>query len=507
MSVCENNRILIVDDNSSIHEDYRKILAHRTDETGMDELERELFGGNAARASPTAGGGFSLTCVFQGQEALEAVRHSLLAHEPFAVAFVDMRMPPGWDGVETIRQLWEVDPDLQVVICSAYSDYSWPQIVAALGDTDRLLILKKPFEIVEVMQCASAMAQKWRAQYEARALVQCLDHKVHERTIELEQAMQCMQAEVHERERIADELRLAQKLESVGRLAAGIAHEINTPIQYVGDSVHFVRSVHDDIQKALDAYRSALESAAEGADAKLLWQQLQESDRTAELRLLQEEIPGAYRRAFEGVERVVDIVRAMKEFAHPGQGEQGLADINHAINTTLAVARSEYKYVATVCTELGELPEVRCNVGELNQVLLNLIVNAAHAIADAGHDPRTGRIRIATRLAEAGWLQIEIGDNGCGIAAPDLEKIYDPYFTTKALGRGSGQGLAIARSIIVDKHGGRIRAQSEVGVGTSFYIQLPVKGVATPMKPHAVDHAPADDCLFHDDARGDTGGG
>ncbi len=165
----------------------------------------------------------------------------------------------------------------------------------------------------------------------------------------------------------------------------------------------------------------------------------------------------------------------MKEFAHPDVNEQTLSNINHALDTTLTVARSEYKYCATVETQYAELPEVTCNLGELNQVFLNLIVNAAHAIEQSGKDVASGRIRVATSLEET-HVAIEIADNGCGIPRENLEKIFDPFFTTKEVGRGTGQGLAIARSIVVDKHCGSIEVNSVVGEGTRFTLKLPIGG-------------------------------
>jgi signal transduction histidine kinase len=167
----------------------------------------------------------------------------------------------------------------------------------------------------------------------------------------------------------------------------------------------------------------------------------------------------------------------MKEYSHPDAAEQTCADLNHALATTLVVTRNEYKYAAEVSMEFGELPPVMCNVGELNQVCVNLIVNAAHAIRDSGKDARSGRIKIETHC-DGDEVRIAIGDNGCGIAAENIEKIFDPFFTTKEVGRGTGQGLSIARSIVVDRHGGAIEVRSEVGVGTQFLMRLPVHGNA-----------------------------
>jgi two-component system, NtrC family, sensor kinase len=186
-------------------------------------------------------------------------------------------------------------------------------------------------------------------------------------------------------------------------------------------------------------------------------------------------MPKAFQRTLDGVGRVTHIVRAMKEFAHPASNEQSAADINHALDTTLTVACNEYKYVARVETRFGELPEVMCNIGELNQVFLNLIVNAAHAIAQSGKDASTGVISISTE-AVGPEISVSIADNGCGIPEKNRERIFDPFFTTKEVGKGTGQGLAIARSIVVEKHGGKIDVRSEVGGGTRFTIRLPLGG-------------------------------
>lgn len=281
--------------------------------------------------------------------------------------------------------------------------------------------------------------------------------------------------EMQERERMAIELRLAQKLEAVGRLAAGIAHEINTPIQYIGDSVTFLQTAHADRERLLDAYRTAFEHLAHHPLSPSTLALIQHAEESADLTFLNEEIPKAFQRTMEGIERVAAIVRAIKEFAHPDAVEQRLADLNHAIETTLTVAHNEYKYSARIETQLGELPPVMCNVGELNQVLLNLIVNAAHAIAESGQDASTGRITITTEVCAQSAV-ISIADNGCGIQQDNLEKIFDPFFTTKPIGRGTGQGLAITRSIVIEKHGGAIDVQSTLGVGTRFVLQLPIAG-------------------------------
>ena len=294
-------------------------------------------------------------------------------------------------------------------------------------------------------------------------------------TLKKQELQDKLVAEMKERERMVIELQLAQKLESVGRLAAGIAHEINTPIQYLGDSVHFLRSAFDDLDQLLAKACDAAARLPESAERQAIELEMAELAKKYDLEYLRSEVPKAFTRTFDGVERVANIVKAMKEFAHPDSREQSPADLKHALETTLLVASNEYKYVARIQTEFGELPPVVCNVGELNQVFLNLIVNAAHAIKDSGKDIDSGKIKIRLGV-EGDEAVIRVSDNGCGVPPENLSKLYDPFFTTKEVGRGTGQGLAISHSIVVDKHDGEIGVSSDVGVGTEFTVRLPIRG-------------------------------
>ena len=283
-------------------------------------------------------------------------------------------------------------------------------------------------------------------------------------------------AEMKKREKALLELRLAQKLESIGRLAAGVAHEINTPIQYVGDSLYFLRSAVQDMLGFLKQHSETIETMSDQEDVSGLKQRMLENVRALDLAFLLDEVPKAFERTFDGIERVGNIVRAMKEFSHPDAASFSSVDLNHALQNTLVVATNEYKYLAKVSTEFDpNLPLVICNAGELNQVFLNLIVNAAHAIEDAGKDVSSGEIHITTSVA-GDSVELTFSDNGCGISSENLEKIYDPFFTTKEVGRGTGQGLAITHSIIKDKHGGTLQVYSELGKGTQFIITLPIAG-------------------------------
>jgi PAS domain S-box-containing protein len=271
------------------------------------------------------------------------------------------------------------------------------------------------------------------------------------------------------------ELRVAQKLEAVGQLAAGIAHEINTPIQFVGDSVQFLKDSFDDLARLLADYRDAC-AATTGPEAEALRVRVEQAEADADIAYTQERVPAAFERTQDGIERVASIVRAMKEFAHP-QTEQAPADLNRALTTTLTIARNEYRYVAEIDTRFAELPPVVCNLSDLNQVFLNLIVNAAHAIQDTQSElpAANGTIRICT-AHDGDTALVSISDTGGGIPDAIRTRIFDPFFTTKAVGRGSGQGLAIARAV-VEKHGGALTVETELGSGTTFTIRLPIAGV------------------------------
>jgi two-component system NtrC family sensor kinase len=280
--------------------------------------------------------------------------------------------------------------------------------------------------------------------------------------------------EGHCKECIRNELTLGhtQKLESVGRLASGVAHEINTPIQFIGDSVYFLRDAIVGLIQLLEFYRAITHSEgvtmASGTIAEL-----ERAEEEADVSYLVEHVPGAIDRALEGVKRVASIVQAMREFAHPDMVEMSPADINRALRSTLEVARNEYKYIADLEVDFCDLPQIICHIGDLNQVFLNLIINAAHAISDLKIENHRGKIRVATRNA-GDHILIQISDSGCGIRPEIQDKIFDPFFTTKEVGRGTGQGLAIARSIVTEKHKGRLSFESTPGEGTTFSIRLPL---------------------------------
>jgi PAS domain S-box-containing protein len=281
-----------------------------------------------------------------------------------------------------------------------------------------------------------------------------------------------------ERRILESQLRHAQKLESIGQLAAGIAHEINTPTQYVGDNTHFVREAFDDIVTVLERYGELVEAARAGAVSPELLESVAAATTAADLAYLMTEIPAALQQSLEGVARIARIVQSMKDFAHPGTNEKKAADLNKAIASTITVARNEWKYVADIETAFDEaLPPVPCLLGEFNQVILNIIINATHAIADAL--PQSGQakgcIKVVTSNLNNQWAEVRISDSGTGIPPEIQARIFDPFFTTKEVGKGTGQGLAIAHSVVVEKHGGQLSFETEPGRGTTFIIKLPIQ--------------------------------
>ncbi len=291
-------------------------------------------------------------------------------------------------------------------------------------------------------------------------------------------------ADITERRQLEAQLALAQKMEAIGQLAAGIAHEINTPLQYVGDNARFLQQAFSDLARVIDRWGRLLEALRSGSLTPELLEEAQRAAEEADLEYLREEIPRALEQSLEGIERVSRIVRAMKEFSHPGTEEKVETDLNKALEATLTVSRNEWKYVADVVKDLDpSLPLVPCLPGDLNQVFLNLIVNAAHAIAEVVGDGSRGKgtLTVSTRR-DGGWVEVRIGDTGTGIPPEIQSKIFDPFFTTKEVGRGTGQGLAIAHSVVVEKHGGSISFASEVGRGTTFKVRLPLKASSSSHK-------------------------
>jgi signal transduction histidine kinase len=414
----------------------RPVVLFADDSSTQRALVRALLGGQ-----------YHVEVAADGDAALAAIR----ATRP-DVILSDLRMP-GLSGEELLHTV-KADPELRripFILITAEAQAALRTM--ELGADD---FLGKPYGPEELRVRVAAAIRSYRMYAELEAQ--------HAELVEVHQ----------ESKRLEVELRQSQKLEAVGRLAAGIAHEINTPIQFIGDNTAFLSDAFESLMELLARQRSVLAGLAPPPEVLA---GLARMEQELEVAYLLEQIPQTIARTKEGVQRVATIVRAMKEFAHPDQKDMVAIDLNRSLQATLEVARNEYKFVAEVETAFQELPPVTCYSGDINQVFLNVIVNAAHAIADQVKGTGAkGLIRVATSLAGE-VVEVRISDTGGGIPEAMRQKIFEPFFTTKEVGRGTGQGLAIARSV-VEKHHGSIDFETTVGQGTAFRIRLPVSGTA-----------------------------
>ncbi|HEX3761410.1 MAG TPA: ATP-binding protein [Kofleriaceae bacterium] len=432
------DRVLIVDDDRAIHRVVARMLA-----------------------------GFELCSAYDGPSALAEVQAALAQRAEFALAVLDVDMP-GWGGLDTLEQIWRIAPDLQALFCTG-TPLDHHDLRARFGDTDAILVIKKPFSQVELAQAVHALTTKWRLQRQARSQVDHLEAAVAARTAQLAAANQRLAGELAWRDRVETDLRVSQRLEAVGQLAAGIAHEINNPLQYVGDHLEFVHEATADLLGLID--RIEAWSAAPGPAGAPAQFGLDAVD----LPFMRRELPEALDAIHGGIQRIRSIVRAMKDLSHPGMREARAADINRAIESALEISASSYRTFADVDKRLSPLPQVTCFIVELGQVFLNLIVNAAHAMEARGEGHGRGTLTVTSAL-DGDSVVISVSDTGDGIPPEIQQRIFDPFFTTKEVGRGTGQGLAIARAIVVDRHGGSLSFDSVPARGTTFTIRLPVAG-------------------------------
>ncbi|WP_454876833.1 ATP-binding protein [Pseudomonas farris] len=462
MSDLSNRRILLIDDTPSIHEDFRKILTPASEQhVELDEMEAALFGNEVKSARAL----FELDSAYGGQEGLGKLIQALQENRPYALAFVDMRMPEGWDGAQTIEHLWQQDPQLQVVVCTAYSDYSWDELLERLHAHDRLLILKKPFDNIEVQQMANTLLTKWEMTERASIQMSHLEHLVDQRTAQFKQASEALQREIDERKQLESQLVQSEKLASLGQLAAGVAHEINNPIGFISSNLGTLDGYFKQLQDMLDAYREA--ENAIGSNEVI--EQLGQVRERVELDFLREDIPLLIKESKEGIGRVGQIVKDLKEFSRVDSNQKWQwTNLQQGIESTLNIVANELKYKADVVKEFQKLPDIECLPSQINQVIMNLIVNASQAIG-----PERGTITLRTGL-EGETVSIEIVDTGIGIEPDNLQKIFDPFYTTKPVGQGTGLGLSLSYGI-VKKHRGDISVRSEVGVGSTFRVELPVR--------------------------------
>lgn len=426
-------RILIIDDNPTIHHDFRKILQPAHNDSTLRELEASFFG-IPVEATPIVS--LQLDSAHQGEEGLELVQTAKAESRPYAMAFVDMRMPPGWDGLTTIEHLWMADPKLQIVICTAYSDNSWQTICDRLGYTDSLFILKKPFDNIEVCQLALALTEKWQVSQRA-----CLQQQKLERIVE-EQTKTIREHEVS--------IRQKQKLEAIGSLAGGVAHEFNNLLQVISGYSQFV-------MRDLPHEHQAREDLAHVVDA---------------------------------TNRAAAITKQLLCFSRKEPGKMAIQKIDDVLMSTIEMLRPVIGEGITLEVDLrSDTALVKMDPNTLSQAVLNLCINARDAMRQGGTlylstapvelgDRRgTGKKERRPDLPPGKYVAVTIKDTGCGMTEDVRERMFEPFFTTKDVGSGTGMGLAMVFGAVQD-HQGAIEVQSEPDVGTTVVVFIPCSNEA-----------------------------
>jgi two-component system NtrC family sensor kinase len=457
-----NRRILVIDDNPAIHDDFHRILQAAKQASGLRDARAALFDETPSEITQET---FEVECADQGQAGLLLVQRALQYGLPYAVAFVDMRMPPGWDGVETLEHLWRVDPDLQAVICTAFSDLDWDHIIQRLGHSDQLLILRKPFDVVEVWQLARALTQKWSLAKQAKQRLDTLAETVDRRTQELrevnarlqrdiarrqqvEAALQqaqaelerrveertaALQREIAERQRLEREAQRAEHFALLGRLAAGVSHEIRNPLGAVFLQVDLLAEEFQD---------PSPDSATHIAQT------------LTEIRT--------------NLERLDELVQDYLSLVRVPNIETAPADLSTMVTrfaqemTPMLTAQG----ITLHLEALDQLGTVALHLNTFRRALLNLVQNAMDAMPEGGTLTLRGRQQAST-------VHLDVCDIGIGIPPEHIARIFEPLHTTKP--GGTGLGLYIVHEVIT-AHGGQVAVHSTVGHGTTFTITLPRAG-------------------------------
>ena len=459
-------QVLPLTEETLVPEDKKAHLLLVDDNPQIVELCR-LFLANVAPPE-SAGVETEIHTAASGEEALAIVEGLLRDGHRIACAVVDVMMPDGIDGIETISRIWEIDADVQCTLVTGAGKCIEPEIEARLAPQylDRWDLLSKPFTHFEIVQGVR------------RSLVTWLSHRREERRgdenmkllLQLSQSNKQLEKTVEERTRaLAERLRELESAQSklveqekmacIGQLAAGVAHELNNPIGFVHSNLGTLVRYFEKIRAMVDAYEQRVADGDEELDA---------IKRQHKFDFVLEDLPALIEESLEGTERMRKIVSDLKVFSHPDEHSAKYADLNEGLQSTLNIVHNEIKYKAKVTTELGDIPPVLCMAGQINQVFMNLLVNAGQAVVERGE------IRLAT-CRDGDVVVITVSDTGCGIPADALPRIFDPFFTTKDVGQGTGLGLSISYDI-VRKHGGTLSVETEEGQGTCFTIRLPIDG-------------------------------
>jgi PAS domain S-box-containing protein len=558
-----NHRILIIDDNPSIHEDFRKILGPADAKLAeeLDATEASLFGDHAGSSSAQ---NFRIDSAFQGQEGLEKVRAACAEGAPYAVAFVDVRMPPGWDGIETISRIWKEFPDLQIVICTAYSDYSWDEIAKSVGNTDKMLVLKKPFDNVEVLQMAHALSKKWQLTQMGRKQMEELDALVNQRTAELRAANARLTGEVAERAAAEEALRRSEERFSKAFHSSPVPMAIQRPegkacldanmsfLELVGASReavlagsttfwadestptvlrqelaarHAVRNLAATIRTTSDETREVLVAAENLELGNAPYHLLILQDITDRVRLenelrqaqkmeavgrlaagvahdfnniltvilgntstqlrnprLDKKLTCSLTQVQRAAERATGLTRQLLAYSRKQIIQRRPLALNEVVEQTVAMLRRLIgEHIALDMQLAPDLPPIFADPSNVEQVIMNLALNARDAMPDGGKlTLATTRVEIdkASRArnpeSQLGpYICLAVKDTGYGMDAATVGRIFEPFFTTKDPGQGTGMGLATVYGVL-KQHGGWIEVDTAPGRGTTIRTFFPL---------------------------------
>jgi signal transduction histidine kinase len=435
MSKAENemtHRILVIDDNPSIHKDFQTILIDEEESATLNELRSQVFGDKNNES--TIKSVYELDFASQGKEGCEKIRVACSENRPYELTFVDMRMPPGWDGLKTIEHIWEIDPKVQVVICTAYSDYSWGEITKRLGRSENLLILKKPFDSAEVAQLASALTEKWILARKASLKTEQLEQMVKERTDELTETNEHLKQEITEREEA--ELRQAELIEKVDN--------INKELK------DFASIVSHDLKAPLRGIKSLATWILDDCSDKLGEQG------NEQMNLL-----------LGRVERMYNLIDGVIQYSKAGRTEEKNVQVNLDDFIPEAIDMLVPPENISITIE-NTMPVIECAETHVMQLFQNLLSNAIKYM-----DKPQGQIKVGC-VEQDGFWKFSIADNGPGIEEKHFEKIFKMFqaLSVSEDFEGTGVGLTIAKKI-VELYGGNIWIESKIGKGSTFFFTLP----------------------------------
>ncbi len=559
-----NDRILVIDDNPAIHDDFRKILTGAKGRSvNLAEAELALFGDAPKAVRPTS---FQIDSALQGQEGWEMVQRALTDGRPYAMAFVDVRMPPGWDGVETITRICKVDPDIQIVICTAYSDYSWEEIARNLGESDNMVILKKPFDNIEVLQLAHALTQKWSLSQQAKCKMSDLEEMVNQRTRQVQLANEKLKSEIVERQKTEEALRSSEdrfsrafnsspipmaiqtlkderfvdinnrflqmtglsREEIIGRTPAKLEIWIDREARgQMIEKLHKEKSVRDwpcriraksgegrETLVSLELFNLGSEHylltiAQDISDRLRLENQLRQAQKMEAvgklaagvahdfnniLTIIQgytslglsapnldAEAADALNEILRAAERAATLTRQLLAFSRKQLMQPKVVDLNELIVQVTSMLSRLIGEDISLQENLSEaLPSVFADHGNVEQVIMNLVVNARDAMPKGGQIiVSTAKVEIDAAIARQNpeavpgqFVCLTVADTGCGMDIETQARLFEPFFTTKEVGKGTGMGLAMVYGII-KQHGGWIEVLSQVGQGSTFKVFLP----------------------------------